>query len=103
MFFPMMFKMHLQIMKNENSKLWKQNQPQDIFDQMHECMHYMAQEYSTAEMPLDLVERSQKSGLNPDAQEFQPSWSSPPTSTDNRPYYVQSWQTYEVIKQTQDS
>lgn len=28
-----------------------------MFDEMRECMMYMQQEYSTAEMPTDLVNR----------------------------------------------
>ncbi|CAF1272951.1 unnamed protein product [Adineta ricciae] len=89
--------------ENENLRQWQQTdsiwvdftaEEQDImFDEMHECMMYMQQEYSTAEMPTDLVERSQTTNLNPDAAEFCPSWLSaaPKPTTDNELMVVHSW------------
>jgi len=89
--------------ENEYSKYWKQSESQDeMFEQMRECMRFMSQEYSTAEMPNNLIERSQESKLNPDAVEFRPSWSLPSTSTDNEPVIVTSWSPCETQKEKEE-
>ncbi len=86
---------------------------------MRECMLYMSQEYSTAEMPSNLViifkhkkrffknfylqvERTQESKLNPGAAEFRPSWSETPTSTDKDAIVVTSWVPCEAKKQEEE-
>ncbi|CAF3625381.1 unnamed protein product [Adineta steineri] len=92
--------------EKENAKHWHHNDSQDeMFEQMRECMRFMSQEYSTAEMPNDLVELTQESTLNPDATEFRPSWLSSPaqvttTTTNDTDFLVTSWAPYFYIRHT---
>jgi hypothetical protein len=79
-----------------------ENEQEEMFEQMRECMLYMSQEYSTAEMPSNLVERTQESKLNPGAAEFRPSWSETPTSTDKDAIVVTSWVPCEAKKQEEE-
>jgi hypothetical protein len=68
---------------------------EEMLAQMHECMLYQTQEYAIAEMPENLFERTQQSQLNPEANEFRPSWATGPFSSAsdlmNRGPIVTSW------------
>ncbi|CAF2559185.1 unnamed protein product [Rotaria sp. Silwood2] len=76
-----------------------ENEQDEMFEQMRECMLFMAQEYSTAEMPNNLIESSQQTKLNPDAAEFRPSNSQVSTSADKERIVVLSWMPCEAKKQ----
>ncbi|CAF1477836.1 unnamed protein product [Rotaria sordida] len=87
---------------NQNSPIWNnfsKEEQDEMFEQMRECMHYMEQEYSTAEMPNNLIESSQQTKLNPEAAEFRPLNSQPSTSTDKERIVVLSWVPCEAKKQ----
>ncbi|CAF1477848.1 unnamed protein product [Rotaria sordida] len=83
----------------QNAFVRYENEQDEMFEQMRECMHYMEQEYSTAEMPNNLIESSQQTKLNPEAAEFRPLNSQPSTSTDKERIVVLSWVPCEAKKQ----
>ncbi|CAF1646702.1 unnamed protein product [Adineta ricciae] len=54
-----------------------QNEQEELYAQMEECWNYMAQENVDDEKLQTSMEQNQESTLNPDANEFQPSWLKP--------------------------
>ncbi|CAF1367517.1 unnamed protein product [Rotaria sp. Silwood1] len=78
-----------------------ENEQDEMFEQMRECMLFMEQEYSTAEMPSKLIEISQTTNLNPDAAEFRPANSQAAVATDKERIVVVSWVPCEAKKQNE--
>jgi len=76
-----------------------ENEQDEMFEQMRECMLFMSQEYAMAEMPETFVRSAQESVLNPDASEFRPSWSTSSTSTEKESIIVTSWIPCQAKKQ----
>ncbi|CAF1313687.1 unnamed protein product [Adineta steineri] len=57
-----------------------QNEQEELYAQMEECWNYMAQETEFTDTPKVSAEQPEDSKLNPDANEFKPSWLKPSTT-----------------------